>query len=98
MDANILYHVGATETSLTGIEAAIATGLMNRKTQYNGIIAVFARSGCEQADAMKELLQAESQAVEKLTGLLVELVRMLREAAAETGKVEDSYSVNRVKD
>ena len=97
MDTNILYNAGTTENTLTRIEAAVTRELNNRKTEYNNIIALFEKSDCEQADALRALLQEESRTMEKLAELLTELVHMLQKASTDTSDVEDKYSVNRVK-
>lgn len=97
MDANILYNAGTTENTLKRIEAAVTKELKSRKTEYNNIIALFEKSDCEQADALRALLQEESRTIEMLAELLTEMVHMLQKAAADTSHVEDNYSVNRVK-
>lgn len=97
---NIYHHVDdrwMQEPSHHSMKDGSINYANNRKTEYNNIIALFEKSDCEQADALRALLQEESRTMEMLAELLTELVHMLQKASADTSHVEDKYSVNRVK-
>lgn len=96
MDVNILVNMGVAEDSFTGIEMAIVTNLMSRKTEYGDIAGLFAKSQGEHVEAMKELILKEQETVGKLAELFSEMVKMLRAASTSLGEVENNYATNRV--
>ena len=90
-EINMKYKKGLVEQTVSAIEGNIQTLLLDKASEYDSLLAAFSVSKCDHADAIREQVQAEKEAVNLLADFYQKTLAMIKAASHDVDMVEEHY-------
>ncbi|MBR5798742.1 MAG: hypothetical protein IKY23_01640 [Lachnospiraceae bacterium] len=91
-DKNMIYQSIQTWATFMKIQQDIQTKLLDKKTEYDAILANFTDSDCIQATAVRNMLAKEKELLDALVGFYSQVLIMLQDACDDIDKTEELFS------
>ncbi|MBR5799867.1 MAG: hypothetical protein IKY23_07370 [Lachnospiraceae bacterium] len=88
---SIKYQKGLVDQTVFAIDQSIKEQLADKAVEYDRLLAEFAVSKCEHADAIREQLKVEKEAVLSLTDFYQKTLGMIKAASHDIETVEEHY-------
>lgn len=88
--SNLKIDYAEVEEVVTSLQAALGSGESSRSGDYSKMISAFSESCGEEADALRELQQAENGLLSEMNGLLSEFAKSIQFAANEFSNLDSS--------
>lgn len=93
---NIKYKGATVATSIAIGYMLIQSGLENRMTEYDNILAGFSVSNSMHAEALRSMIEKEKTLLEASINFYKQLLDMLQSASKDLEKTEQEYSSSHV--
>ncbi|MBD5474807.1 MAG: hypothetical protein HDR17_02310 [Lachnospiraceae bacterium] len=93
---NIKYKCAVVTGSIALGHLLIQSGLENRLTEYDNILAGFSVSDSMHAEALRDMIKKEKALLETIISFYKQMLDMLQNASRDLEKTEQDYSSSHV--